>query len=135
MFCKEEVSEGIRGRKWKFKHRQCWIWISSCDFKRDLRFSPPLCNYSYSPSMWDLMFSSVSQLEASVRKGLCSRFRLGEIELRIKEILTSNTRMCLDLVSIQPDVGCTKCSQLAFLSVMPLWFFRFMLSCFIVLSL
>jgi hypothetical protein len=33
-----------------------------------LRFTTPLCNYSHSPSMWDLQFSSASQLGASTRK-------------------------------------------------------------------
>jgi hypothetical protein len=44
-----------------------------------LRFTPPLCIYSCSPSMWDLQFSSVSWLGPSTRKW-GSWFRLREIE-------------------------------------------------------
>jgi hypothetical protein len=36
-------------------------------FTRDLRFNPPLCNHSRSPSTWDLQFFSASQLGESMR--------------------------------------------------------------------
>ena len=39
-----------------------------------LRFTSPLCNYCRSPSMWDLQFSSASQLGASTRWVLNSKF-------------------------------------------------------------
>jgi hypothetical protein len=32
-----------------------------------MKFTPPLSDYSLSPSMWDLQFSSASQLGASTR--------------------------------------------------------------------
>jgi hypothetical protein len=51
-----------------------------------LRFTPPLCDYSRSPSTWDLQFSSASQLGASTRKW-GSWFRLGEVEPSFKEFL------------------------------------------------
>jgi hypothetical protein len=57
-----------------------------------LRFTPPLCNYSYIPSMWDLQFTSASQLGASTRKW-GSRFRLGEVEPSFKEFLASPAMM------------------------------------------
>jgi hypothetical protein len=50
------------------------------------RFTPPLCNYSRSPSTWDLQFSSASQMGASTRKW-GSRFRLGEVEPSFNEFL------------------------------------------------
>jgi hypothetical protein len=53
----------------------------ACAFKRDLRFTPPLCNYSRSPSTWDLQFSSASQLGASTRMksfGLSSKLKKKE---------------------------------------------------------
>jgi hypothetical protein len=34
----------------------------TCAFTRDLRFTPPLCDYPRSPSTWDLLFFSASQL-------------------------------------------------------------------------
>jgi hypothetical protein len=59
-----------------------------------LRFTPPLCNYSCSPSTWDLQFSSASQLGVSTRKW-GSRLRLGEVESSFKEFLASPARMRL----------------------------------------
>jgi hypothetical protein len=70
-------------------------------FIKDFRFSPLLCNYFCSLSMWDLQFSYASNLEASMRKGLCSRFRLGEVEPSFKEFLAFPSRMHLALVSIK----------------------------------
>jgi hypothetical protein len=61
-------------------------------FTWDLRFNPPLCNYSHSPSMWDLQFSSAYELRASTRKW-GSQFRLGEVEPSFEEFLASPTRM------------------------------------------
>jgi hypothetical protein len=72
-----------------------------------LRFTPPLCNYSHISSTWDLQFSSASQLGESTRKW-GSQFRLGEKEPSFKEFLASPTMMRLGLMSIKPDVGCTK---------------------------
>jgi hypothetical protein len=57
-----------------------------------LRFTPPLCEYSRSPSTWDLQFSSASQLGASTRKW-GSMFRLREVEPSFKEFLASAARM------------------------------------------
>ena len=58
---------------------------------RDLRLTPPLCNYFCSPSTWDLQFSSASQLGASMRMVLRSKswFRLGEVEPSFKKFLAS----------------------------------------------
>ena len=53
----------------------------ACAFTRDLRFTPPLCDYSRSPSTWDLQFSSASQLGASTRIksfGLSSKLKKKE---------------------------------------------------------
>ena len=50
-------------------------------FTWDLRFTPPLCDYSRSPSTWDLQFSSASQLGASTRIlsfGLSSKLKKKE---------------------------------------------------------
>jgi hypothetical protein len=57
--------------------------------------------------MWDLQFSSASQLVVSTRKW-GSRFRLGEVEPRFKEILAHQAMMRLGLMSIKPDVVRTK---------------------------
>jgi hypothetical protein len=62
-----------------------------------LRFTPLLCNYSRSPSTWDLQFSSASQMGASMRKR-GSWFRLGEVEPSFKEFLASPEMMCLGLM-------------------------------------
>ena len=59
-------------------------------FTRDLRFTPPLCDYSRSPSTWDLQFSSASQLGASTRMisfGLSSKLK--KKEPSFKEFLAS----------------------------------------------
>ena len=56
----------------------------ACDFTRDLRFTPPLSDYSRSPSTWDLQFSSASQLGASKRIksfGLSSKLKKKEPSL------------------------------------------------------
>ena len=62
-----------------------------------MRFTPPLCDYSRSPSTWDLQFSSASQLGASMR--IClrskSRFRLREGEPSFKEFLVSPEKCVL----------------------------------------
>jgi hypothetical protein len=57
-----------------------------------LRLTTPLCDYSQSPSAWDIQFSSASKLGLSTRKW-GSRFRLGELESSFKEFLASPTRM------------------------------------------
>jgi hypothetical protein len=50
-----------------------------------------------------------------------SWFRLGEVEPSFKEFLASPAIMHLGLVSIKPDVGCTKLFPACyFLRVMPL---------------
>jgi hypothetical protein len=85
-----------------------------------LRLNPPLCDYSRSPSTWDLQFSSASQLGASMRKW-GSRYRLGEVDPSFKEFLASPAMMRLGLVSIKPGVGRTKSfPDCYFLRVMPL---------------
>jgi hypothetical protein len=77
-----------------------------------LRFSPTFCDYFCSPSMWDLKFSSASCLGASTRNW-GSWFRLGGVEPTFKEFLASPAMMRLGLMSIKPDVDCTKIFQLA----------------------
>jgi hypothetical protein len=72
-----------------------------------LRFTSPICNYSRSPSTWDLQFSSASQLGTSTRKW-GSWFRLGEVEPCFKEFLASPAMMRFRLMSIKPNVGHTK---------------------------
>jgi hypothetical protein len=57
-----------------------------------LRFTPPLCDYSRRPSMWDLHFSSASQQGYSTRKW-GSQFRLGEVEPSFKEFLAFPVQM------------------------------------------
>ena len=55
-----------------------------------MRFTPPLCDYSRSPSTWDLQFSSASQLGASTRIlsfGLSSKLK--KKEPSFKEFLAS----------------------------------------------
>jgi hypothetical protein len=65
-----------------------------------------------------------------------SWFRLRESEPSFKEFLGSPTIMHLGLFSIKPEVGCTKLiSPFYLLRVMPLGFFRLILSCLIELSL
>jgi hypothetical protein len=109
--------------------------LGTCFHVGFLRFTPPLCNYSRNPSMWDLQFSSASHLRASKRKW-GSQFKLGEVEPSFKEFLASPAMMRLGLMIINPDVGCTKLFPACyFLRVMPLWFCRLILSCFIELSL
>jgi hypothetical protein len=94
--------------------------MGTCFHVGFLRFTSPLCNYSRSPSTWDLQISSESQLGASIRK-LGSRFRLGEVEPSFKEFLASPEMMHLGLLSINPYVGCTKSFPACyFLRVMPL---------------
>jgi hypothetical protein len=44
-----------------------------------------------------------------------SWFRFREVEPSFKEFLASPAMMCLGLMSIKPDMGCTICSQLAIL--------------------
>jgi hypothetical protein len=62
-----------------------------------IRFTPPLCDYSHSPSKWDIQFSSASQLGASTRKwGF--QFRLGEVELSFKEFLAPPAMIRLGLL-------------------------------------
>ena len=63
----------------------------ACAFTRDLRFTPPLCDYSRSPSTWDLQFSSASQLGASMRIGFAfKRFKiLGLCSERESQVLRS----------------------------------------------
>jgi hypothetical protein len=86
----------------------------------DFRFTPPLCNYSRSPSTWDLQFSSASQLGESTRKW-SSQFRLGEVDPSFKEFVASPATMHLGLMSIKPDVRCTKLfSACYFLRALPL---------------
>jgi hypothetical protein len=60
-------------------------------FKFLLRFILPLCDYSRSPSMWDLQFSSASQLGMSTRKW-GSQFRFGEVEPGFKEFYESHVK-------------------------------------------
>jgi hypothetical protein len=72
-----------------------------------LRFTPPLCDYSRSPSMWNLQFTSASQQGASTRKW-GSQFSLGEVEPSFNEFFDSPTMMHLGFLSIKPDVGRTK---------------------------
>jgi hypothetical protein len=85
-----------------------------------LRFTPPLCIYSCSPSMWDLQFSSVSWLGPSMRKW-GSWFSFRKVEPSFKEFLASPAMMHLGLMSIKPDVGCTKSFSACYsLRVMPL---------------
>jgi hypothetical protein len=67
-----------------------------------LRFDPLLCNYCCVPSMWNLQFSSSSQLGAS------TQLRLGEVEPSFKKFLASPSMICLGLISIEPEVGLTK---------------------------
>jgi hypothetical protein len=46
-----------------------------------MRFTPPLCDYSHSPSMWGLQFSSASQLGALMKIksfGLSSKLKKKE---------------------------------------------------------
>jgi hypothetical protein len=84
-------------------------------FTWDLRFTPPLCDYSRSPSTWDLLFSSASQLGASTRKW-GSWFRLGEVEPSFKEFLASPAIMRL---------GCCQLSLAWFVQIVPsLLFFK-----------
>jgi hypothetical protein len=64
-----------------------------------LRFTPPLCVYSCSPSTWDLQVSTDSQLRASTRKW-GSWFRLGEVEPSIKEFLASPARMHFQILEV-----------------------------------
>jgi hypothetical protein len=91
-----------------------------CFYVGFLRFTPPLCDYSRSPSSWDLQFSSASQLGASTRKW-GSWFRIGEVEPSFKEFLASPALMRLGLLSIKPEVGSTKSFPACyFLRVMPL---------------
>jgi hypothetical protein len=94
--------------------------LGSCFQVGFLRFTPPLCDYSCIPSKWDLQFSPASQLGASMRKW-DSWLRLGEVEPSFKDFLASPTMMRLGLLSIKPDVGCTKSLPACyFLRVMPL---------------
>jgi hypothetical protein len=62
--------------------------LGMCFHARFLRFTPALCNYSRSPSTWDLQFSSDSQLGASMRKW-GSWFRLRVVEPSFKDFLAS----------------------------------------------
>ena len=107
-------------------------------FTWDLRFTPPLCDYSRSPSTWDLQFSSASQLGASTRMvcvqnlGLCS-----ERESQVLRSFLLLPQCVLDLKSvlsesIKPDfLGRTKSfPALLFLVAMLLRCFRLSLSCF-----
>jgi hypothetical protein len=56
-----------------------------------------------------------------VAKKWGSQFRLGEVGPSFKEFLASPAMMRLGLVSIKPDVGCTKSFPACyFLRVMPL---------------
>jgi hypothetical protein len=66
--------------------------LGMCFLVGFLRFTPLLCDYSLSHSIWDLQFSSASQLGASTRKW-GSWFRLREVEPSFKEFLTSPARM------------------------------------------
>jgi hypothetical protein len=70
--------------------------------------------------MCDLKFFSVSHLGASTRKW-GSQYKLGEVESSFKEFLASPTMMGLGLVSIKPEMGCTKSFPACyFVRVMPL---------------
>jgi hypothetical protein len=53
--------------------------LGKCFHVGFLRFTLPICDYSRSPSTWDLKFSSASQLGTSTRKW-GSTFMLGEVE-------------------------------------------------------
>jgi hypothetical protein len=88
--------------------------LGTCFHLELLRFNPPLCNYSRSPSTGDLQFSSTSQLGASTRKW-GSRFRLREVDPSFEEFLASLATMLVWLLSIKPDMGCMKIPSLLFL--------------------
>jgi hypothetical protein len=124
--------------------------LGMCSHVGFLRFDPPLCDYSHSPSTRGFQPSSASQLGASTRKW-GSQFRLGEVKPSFKEFLASLARdafpsfkkilaspamICLGLMSINPDVGCKKLfPAFHFLRIMALWLFRLILFCFTDLSL
>jgi hypothetical protein len=61
--------------------------LGTCIHVRYLKYTPQICNYYHSPSMWGLQFFSDSQLEASTRKVLCFQFRLGEVEPSLRRLL------------------------------------------------
>jgi hypothetical protein len=81
--------------------------LGTCFHVGFLRFTPALCDFSRRPSTWNLQFSSACQLGMSTTKW-GSWFRLGEVEPSFKGFLASPAMMRLGLVSIKPDVGCTK---------------------------